>query len=1010
MYFVSKSTIMFHRYSIYFIILFSLVRNLAFSQNAYYDAIRISTAISKDSFGSALPILLNYAQKGDAFPWERLSKKYPAHVKLLKDKSDFIKLKQLDNLLSTSEGIAQVLSRIPNSGSDYIALRDAFTNYNKANQRYLKLDAIMLNLEQAAKEPGNSRLQSTIRQQLEEVNLAEAPHIESIETNIVEDTLMEEQERVGAVPKLWSLAMQRTQKATEEELAEMDNSRSIIKKLIANPSIYQVVFNDASYAATMTANRDFQLKVENERITSFDKFQEASQSATTSFRIPSQAEMIDALAIYLAKRMKQEVAISFIEKLNTYIRDQDVLAILFPATLKLLNNREAFVRPNFGTAWQIALSDDFIHIPEHITACLPQRYHHMQSYLNDGVRIGKLVQQHYSFTEAVNQLYQEPLEVAAMRNANSMIYILNHEFYVVGDHDKSNYWISAEQLQRMTQEELEWMYILLDVRYGENLNKMMSNNWLGKTVWNKSYFETKIYPFRNWITRIMVQLNHFESELHRGSTQKEKVSTGEALMGYWKFQNDLMEAVIDTQFMNIPAKAMKSLDITRSVFSVYSGIESKNYPLVVEQVLKLFSLLELDKDIDLEELLFKPSLQAMMIGKDKVNQQVFANRLQLLNDTYNKISSTTSIVGFLDAYSKFQQRLKETGRLNELNWNKSGDDLKDQLIKLLDKENDTPIQLVMCSESFLKSIEKNQRDKDLVSLLNVMKDKYAQIQVLQNNCRQSMLVMDSIQKQLTDLGLKKGKYLRMKSGKLGKFSEKKLFTLYAPDYNSYLCRIESRTRYQKITTAMSFLSDVMQAGNSQVLSKVVESYALPPSSYKLKRFSRFSIMIDALVGAYGGIEYLKDDKGRASFTPVGGLSAPIGISFSWGKRSKLKSNSTNQLLHGEKAFLNRRGDFKKLKSYNVTLMASLVDLGAAVSYRITNQSDGGLPADAKWSQLFSPGLLALVGIKGMPLCIGAGARFTPNLRTFQQGLQRNALRFDIGIYFDLPLVNVFYKQ
>ncbi|HPI53709.1 MAG TPA: hypothetical protein PLU10_03395 [Chitinophagaceae bacterium] len=981
-----------------------------YTQNAYYDAIRIASCISKDSFGNALPILLNYTNKGDAFPWERLSKKYPAHVKLLKDKSDFIKLKQLDNLLNTPESIAQVLARIPNSGSDYLALRDAFTNYNKANQRFVKLESIMLNLDQAAKEPGNSRLQSTIRLQLNDVGLADAPSVESIEATPIEDTVSEDLDRVSTAPKLWTLAVQRTQKATEEELAEMDNSRNIIKKLISNPSVYQVVFNDAAYTATMNASRDFQLKVENERIASFDKFQEASQSATTSFRIPSQAEMIDALAIYLAKRMKQEVAISFIEKLNNYIRDQDVLAILFPATLKLLNNREAFVRPNFGTAWQIALSDDFIHIPEHITACLPSRYHYMQSYLNDGVRIGKLVQQHYSFTEAVNQLYQEPLEVAAMRNANSMIYILNHEFYVVGDHDKSNYWISAEQLQRMSQEELEWMYILLDVRYGESLAKMMSNNWLGKTVWNESYFVTKVYPFRNWLTRIMVQLNHFESELHKSASQKEAVKTGEALMGYWKFQNDLMEAVIDTQFMHVPVKMMKSLDITRSVFSVYSGIESKNYPLVVEQVLKLFSLLELDKDIDVEELLFKPSLQVMMTGKDKLSQQVFAKQLQQLNDNYNKISATTSIVSFMDAYAKFQQRLKETGRIDELKWNQSGDELKGQLIKLLSKENDMPLQQVLCSEAFLKSIEKNQRDKDLIALLNVMKDKYAQMMVLQANCRQSMLVIDSIQHQLKELGLKKGKYLRMKSQKLGDFSEDKLFTLYAPDYNSYLCRIESRTRYQKITTAMSFLSDVMQAGNSQVLSKVVESYALPPSSYKLKRYSRFSIMIDALVGAYGGIEYVKDDKGKSAFTPVGGLSAPIGISFSWGKRTKLKSNATNQLLHGEKAFLNRRGDFKKLKAYNLTVMASLVDIGAAVSYRITNQSDGGLPADAKWSQLFSPGLLALVGIKGMPLCIGAGARFTPNLRTFNQSLQRNALRFDVGVYFDLPLVNVFYKQ
>jgi hypothetical protein len=217
-----------------------------------------------------------------------------------------------------------------------------------------------------------------------------------------------------------------------------------------------------------------------------------------------------------------------------------------------------------------------------------------------------------------------------------------------------------------------------------------------------------------------------------------------------------------------------------------------------------------------------------------------------------------------------------------------------------------------------------------------------------------------------------------------------------------------QTHDKRIRTALSFLSDVMQSGKAQNLSKVVESYSLPPSSYKIKRHSRFSIHIDAMVGAYGGIEAVKDAQGDIVYSPVGGLSAPIGLSLSWGKRDRLKEKAEH-FHDGDFGFVNRHGRFKKLKGYNLTILMSVIDIGAAVSYRITNDNNGGLPVKAKWSQVFSPGITSLIGIKGMPLCVGAGMRFTPNLRTLDGNLQRNALRLEVGLYFDLPLVNVFYR-
>jgi hypothetical protein len=157
------------------------------------------------------------------------------------------------------------------------------------------------------------------------------------------------------------------------------------------------------------------------------------------------------------------------------------------------------------------------------------------------------------------------------------------------------------------------------------------------------------------------------------------------------------------------------------------------------------------------------------------------------------------------------------------------------------------------------------------------------------------------------------------------------------------------------------------------------------------------------------VEYIKDIDGSPAYTAVGGLSAPIGVSLNWGKRSSYFNKRKSELSNGEYGFVSRKGSYKTLKGYNLSLLLSVIDIGAVVSYRISESNGNGLPADAKWSQVFSPGFTGIVGIKGLPLCIGSGLRFTPNLRSLAGGLQRNAVRFDFGIYFDLPMANVYYR-
>lgn len=91
---------------------------------------------------------------------------------------------------------------------------------------------------------------------------------------------------------------------------------------------------------------------------------EAESAYKLALKLPTEAEMINALAIYLANRIKQESVMWFFEKMTQNAARHDLLKIFFPATLKLLQGNEVYEIPNLGAQWQYALSKDFMQMPK----------------------------------------------------------------------------------------------------------------------------------------------------------------------------------------------------------------------------------------------------------------------------------------------------------------------------------------------------------------------------------------------------------------------------------------------------------------------------------------------------------------------------------------------------------------------------------------------------------------------------------------------------------------------
>lgn len=185
---------------------------------------------------------------------------------------------------------------------------------------------------------------------------------------------------------------------------------------------------------------------------------------------------------------------------------------------------------------------------------------------------------------------------------------------------------------------------------------------------------------------------------------------------------------------------------------------------------------------------------------------------------------------------------------------------------------------------------------------------------------------------------------------------------------------------------MNFMVDVITADNGVKIERIIERYALPPQSYRMKRHTPFSITLNSFSGIGGGFENVLDAKGanQKAWGAIGGVTAPIGPSLNWGKIGKLEESS-------------------------LSLFIPVIDIGAAFAYR-WSESATGFPADLRWSQVFSPGAYLIWGLPRMPISFAIGGQMTPKLRDITNNgvkLQSNAVRFGINASIDIPFFKLY---
>lgn len=217
----------------------------------------------------------------------------------------------------------------------------------------------------------------------------------------------------------------------------------------------------------------------------------------------------------------------------------------------------------------------------------------------------------------------------------------------------------------------------------------------------------------------------------------------------------------------------------------------------------------------------------------------------------------------------------------------------------------------------------------------------------------------------------------------------------------------------------TFMVNLVKAKDSKEMKKVLEAAVLPVGSYRIKRSSRFNISLNAYPGGFIGAEKLTPGEQEIKGEPLAlnlAFTAPVGFAFSWGKERKIDDNT-----------------IKLGPSYSVFLSA--IDIGAVVSFRLSG-ADSGLP-EFKWQNILAPGLYIIKGFKNSPISIGVGIQYGPQLREIRAAETANGTNgtnangengendsqdaaegiikssaFRVGLIFavDIPIFNLHSKQ
>lgn len=745
-------------------------------------------------------------------------------------------------------------------------------------------------------------------------------------------------------------------KKIDDKQKEYDNSIKNFAEEYANDVVSIETSQKDNYNNFLVSNSE-QIKTQQIQINSQIQIAQA-QTGSSGIKIPSQSQMIEAMAIFLAKRAKQEAAIWFMDQIRLKMNNPMIFDV-FPETIKVMEGVENYKVPTFNTTWKYAIAKDFVEMPKNLVESpwvenvifKENKDNHsiLKQSIDFGYDLNRLMTEQYNYRDIIKHFYinQRAIDKGQklnmlINNSNTLLYIITNEFFAIETIDGKDVYrlLSYEEIAGLNEQEFKILVELIDLKYGSkfaNFNILENVKLENREEINK------------WMGNILTSLSQLDKIRNDLKTKKDEIKDDLASKNFynvWSILNQVTDNISNCSFLdktddkkNLRKEIKDKIKFIQTGMSVYEHFQNNDY---VGAANETFTLMNLIRNNYNGEYIVKNYIY--QFGKEK---QISLNYLKETNKF--KITNKSN-------YDYVHIRFEN----NDL---------------VIEKPDKTEINL-NDFQIIAKYITNNNNVKQLKELYGKnMHSKIQQIQDLSKTFNlddSEMLKMINstyiFKKAMTDnINVKEVlKNLQFTVGTVGSEA-------LADNHDNYT---------KQLTNLLSFFGDVLSVKDEHQLAGIIDSYALPPTSYKLKRKQPSSIDLNAYVGAFGGgLMSLKST--IIGSQPVYGITAPIGIAFTW----------------------SRNGWYD---NYGFTV--DVVDLGNVVNHYLVKPGED-YAKDVHFSEVFSLGTTFLMGIKNSPFVISGGFRFQP----YNTGKDANNKVFDAGIYhlgvkIDIPLIHLSGKD
>lgn len=932
--------------------------NAVVSVNAYYDSYRILSFVNDPDTCKAIEVLRllpAYSAEDGSYEFEdhKLSQIYERCLNYIFSLNKIVEY--FERPVETS-GVTGRISEFVKQHKKYLS---SLQNDSISVVRVEEIDVDSIVKAVFASEvfvtADSTQKQAAITQALRNI-LTEYPFIndalpDSLHISIHEDVLLTnlEEIRAGVIRNIRARMAATNLKLTK-------NAAALNNYFVKN--FRNVDANFASYLVGRNANNDIYSTLSNEISLGITSLQNASADSfyyknetysLTNFKLPTQTEMIDALAIYLARRFKQEVALTLVDQFRKILKNDKLINELFPETYKMFATGKVYEMPTFGSAWNYAISKDFSNLLTNLSRSTYVQNRIGDSiltgHLQDVVKMCNLINKRFSYIDVVSQLYNdENLKSEFFKKNIQTLYIINKELFDTTH--SSRFWITAEQLYSMKSGQMQLVLALIKSKYKHRP---------GVLDFLESFDDQKVRRLQNSISSLLLQLNNFQAEQRKLAQMSSGIQTIQ-VSNYWNFLHSIFEAITVINPNAIDPKIQRCINVTNYAVETYSLLTEKNYAGAALKITEILPAIKAENYIDIKNLVISAKELKRLEEKNSPDVNSMNSRFDFLDKTLQDFLFLKALKYEVDTSVRDFRRLM----------------------------HDSRVQMFLRRHPEMKNC--NNMSCLTVLLRNDSIASRQKIEKAKASIMQSLLVQN---------------HRNIIENDIDKAVEAITDKYHRQEVREYI-NSRSAGQFDAFRKLSGFLSDMMMAGSSKNLSLVIEKYALPPNSYKIKRASRWSWDLNAYVGTYIGREietpYNKISEGGW----VWGLSAPIGVSYSWGTTRKKGEER-------ESPFTSQR-NLKPLTGNSWTFTVSVIDIGAVVSYRLGNSSEG-LPQKVQWAQLLSPGAHIRYGLKNTPICFSMGIQHSPQLRRLKEDAPlSNTLRTYLGAFFDLPLFNITHDR